>query len=81
MAQELQFIELASGDWFYIIEDRDAPRDAWDWHEYATAHGPFPTLEAAQDHEYNSDSDTSGAEIVEFTGAIEASAQKLLPTE
>ena len=78
MAQELQFIETASGDWFYIIEDRDAPSDTWNWHDYATAHGPFPNLDAAQDHEYRSDSDTSGAEIVEWSGKLDPSAARLI---
>ena len=64
MAQELQFIEQAAGRWFYLLEDRGAPKDGWDWRESAKAFGPFQTLEAAQEHEYESKSDTSGAEIV-----------------
>ena len=43
MAQELQFIETDSGDWFYILEQPHAPKDVWDWHEfaYAYAHSPL----------------------------------------
>lgn len=63
MAQELVFAETDAG-WFYVLERRHAPKDAWDWTDDADAFGPFPTIEAAQDHEYRSDSDTSGAEIV-----------------
>jgi hypothetical protein len=76
MAQELHFIEVSAGEWFYVLEHKSAPKDAWDWMENADAFGPFPTLEAAQDHEYQSDSDTSGAEIV--TGIRNAEAQRLI---
>lgn len=38
------------GEWFYILEDWNAPKNAWDWHEYATAYGPFPTEAAANEH-------------------------------
>lgn len=38
------------GEWFYILEEWDAPKNSWDWHEYATAFGPFPTEDAAQEH-------------------------------
>jgi hypothetical protein len=67
MAQELQFVETEPGKWFYLLEDWNAPKETWDWHEYAQAFGPFASLEAACDHETRSDSDTSGAEIVEHS--------------
>lgn len=66
MAQELIFAQNSDMQWFYIIEQRTAPKDAWDWQEYADCFGPFETLEEAQDHEYRSDSDTSGAEIIPY---------------
>lgn len=78
MSQELQFIETASGEWFYILEQPHAPKDVWDWHDYADAYGPFPTYEAAAEHEYHSDSDTSGSEIVEFNERVPDSAQRLI---
>lgn len=80
MAQELQFIEAEAGKWFYVLEDRHAPKDTWDWMEFADAFGPFPSLEAAQDHEYESSSDTSGCEIVDITRShtISAQARKLI---
>ena len=66
MAQELHFYETASGDWFYILERQHAPKDMWDWMEFADAFGPFPTYEAAARHEYESPSDTSGSTVVEY---------------
>jgi len=79
MSQELQFVEVEGGDWFYILEERGAPKDAWDWMDYAEAFGPFKTYEEACDHEYRSRSDTSGSEIVTFaSGRVSASALTLI---
>ena len=66
MSQALIFVEAADGQWFYILENEGAPKDAWDWIEFSQCFGPFPTLEDAQDDEYRSDSDTSGAEVLHF---------------
>ena len=52
-----QLIEPAAGEWYYVLEDSGAPKNSWDWREYATATGPFPTEEACarylSDHEAN----------------------------
>lgn len=37
-------------EWFYLLEDWDSPRGAWDWTEHATAYGPFKTFDAAHAH-------------------------------
>lgn len=47
---ECRFIEIRKNAWFYLLEDGDAPKNAWDWREYATACGPFPSMDAT--HEY-----------------------------
>lgn len=50
---ECEFVCLAAKpvpEWFYILERWDSPKGAWDWHEYAEGYGPFPTLEAAEEH-------------------------------
>lgn len=36
--------------WFYLLEDSDTPKNAFDWRENARAYGPFPSEEAADDH-------------------------------
>lgn len=66
MGQELHFVERANGKWFYLLERRDAPKDAWDWLDYAEVFGPFASYEEAAEHEYRSDSDTSGATVIHF---------------
>jgi hypothetical protein len=38
------------GEWFYLLEDSDAPKNSWDWREYATCYGPFSSEAAARDH-------------------------------
>ncbi len=51
--RELEFVEIEAGKWFYLLEDRMAPKDSWDWREFATGYGPFATYEEAQHHQYD----------------------------
>ena len=37
-------------EWFYVLEDWNAPEEAFDWHDYATAYGPFESYEEANQH-------------------------------
>ncbi len=55
-----EFIEISPKTWYYILEDSDAPKNAWDWFEYASAHGPFITFEKAQDHLHKNNSNPGG---------------------
>ncbi|HSR22743.1 MAG TPA: hypothetical protein VLW53_04280 [Candidatus Eisenbacteria bacterium] len=47
---ECTFIEVKPGRWYYLLEDWDAPKGAFDWREYATAYGPFDTENEAAEH-------------------------------
>jgi len=47
---ECRFIEVKPGRWYYLLEDWDSPKGAFDWREYATAYGPFSTEDEAVDH-------------------------------
>lgn len=47
---ECQIIQVEQNKWFYLLQDWDCPRGAWDWREYATAYGPFPDSDAAHVH-------------------------------
>lgn len=40
----------AGGRWYYVLEHTNAPKNAWDWRENATAWGPFASSEAALEH-------------------------------
>lgn len=44
------FYEVEEGKHYYVLENWDAPKMAWDWREYATAYGPFPSDDAASEH-------------------------------
>lgn len=46
---ECEFFEREDG-WRYILQNYDCPVGAWDWREFATTYGPFPTLRVAQKH-------------------------------
>lgn len=45
-----ELIEAKPGEWYYLLEDRDAPKQTADWHEFATGYGPFATDEIAHAH-------------------------------
>ena len=63
---ECEFITITvndSVDWFYILEDHDAPKNSWDWHEYATAFGPFGSEEIANQHLCDNHANPGGAFI------------------
>ena len=44
------YIEVKPGEWWYVLEDYNAPKNAWDWREHATARGPFSSEDAADEH-------------------------------
>lgn len=56
------FIET-KGEWFYLLEDWDAPKMAWDWREYATAYGPFASDDEAHDHLRRHHANPGGANL------------------
>jgi hypothetical protein len=45
--REFIFIEKSKSEWFYILENMDAPVTAWNWLDYAEANGPFHSFEEA----------------------------------
>ena len=47
---ECRFYQVETQKWYYVLEDYDAPKNAWDWREHASAYGPFATLEKALQH-------------------------------
>lgn len=44
------FIEPKPGTWYYVLEHGFAPKNAWDWREYASCYGPFSSEDAAIEH-------------------------------
>jgi len=34
MSRECLFVEPKLGQWFYVLEESNAPKDAWDWREF-----------------------------------------------
>lgn len=62
------FIEYAPGDWYYLLENDDAPSGAFDWHEYATAYGPFPSTDAADDHLGDNHANPGGYTVATYDG-------------
>ena len=52
-----------AGEWFYILQDWSCPVGAWDWHEYATAFGPFDSYEQADAHLRANHANPGGASV------------------
>lgn len=49
-----------SDGWYYLLQDWDCPKNTWDWREYATAYGPFPTNENAVKHLHDNHANPGG---------------------
>lgn len=64
---ECEFIEFEPNKWYYILEDYDAPEDAWDWRMNATAYGPFRTEDNANEHLVSNHANPGGATIEEYS--------------
>jgi len=47
---ECDFFQWNEGEWYYLLEDYNAPKNAWDWREHASCYGPFKSEEAAEKH-------------------------------
>lgn len=45
-----EIVEVKPGEWYYLLEDGSAPKQTWDWREFATGYGPFATDEIAHAH-------------------------------
>jgi hypothetical protein len=44
---ECEIIEHTPNLWYCVLQNWDCPVGAWDWREYATAYGPFPSPDEA----------------------------------
>lgn len=44
---ECEIVGLDNGQWFWVLEDYNAPKNAWDWREYASCGGPYSTADRA----------------------------------
>jgi hypothetical protein len=67
------FIETEPGVWYYLLEDRNAPKNAWDWREFATAYGPFGGVELAQEHLREEHANPGGWQVLPYTPEQELS--------
>lgn len=47
---ECVFFEPEPAKWYYALQDDTCPVGAWDWREYASCYGPFPSKESADRH-------------------------------
>ncbi len=71
---ECHIIEPEPSKWYYVLEDGNAPKNAWDWREYATATGPFSTEQEAQDHLAKHESNPGGLSIIPNADFVKTNA-------
>ncbi|MFJ8158513.1 hypothetical protein [Streptomyces sp. NPDC094468] len=69
-----EVIEVEPGKWFYILEETDAPRNSWDWREYASASGPFTSQESAEQHLADHHANPGGHEICRYVPGFQPDA-------
>jgi len=48
--QECAIVEYRPDRWYLVLENIGAPKQSWDWREYAAAYGPFSTPEKADEY-------------------------------
>ena len=63
---ECFFIEVEKDEWYYILEDYDSPKNAWNWLDYATAYGSFTSFDKAHNHLSDSHPNPGGYSKMEF---------------
>ena len=63
------------GKWFYLLEDQDAPKNAWDWREHSRAYGPFTSEEAADQHLSDNHANPGGTQTI---GAVDLATDDVL---
>jgi hypothetical protein len=60
---ECQFIEVKPNEWWYLLEEYNAPKNSWDWREFAEAYGPFSSEDEAGEHLSKNHANPGGREI------------------
>lgn len=60
------FTEVQPNEWYYVLEQMDAPKNAWDWREYATAYGPFNTMDQAKNHLHRNHPNPGGYSVHDY---------------
>ena len=66
---ECVFYQVGDREWFYVLENSDAPKNAFDWREYATAYGPFVDEATAERHLDRHHANPGGSHTEDLRGA------------
>ena len=61
---ECLFLEKNDGEWYYILENWNAPKHAWDWLDYATAYGPFNSEAKAREDLSTNHANPGGSSMI-----------------
>ena len=68
---ECAFIEVKPNRWYYLLEQGSAPKQSWDWREYADAYGLFDSYEEAREHLSDNHANPGGHFITRYEEGFE----------
>jgi hypothetical protein len=76
---ECVFYEIeAKGEHFYILQNWDCPKGAYNWMEYAKAYGPFKSFDAADQHLSDNHANPGGFWRRKYTEGSSETVDRLL---
>lgn len=62
-----EFYEMADGEWYYVLEEWNAPKMAFNWREFAECYGPFTTQDEARQHLHDHHANPGGSMTIRYT--------------
>lgn len=66
-----ELIQTEADKWYYVLEDYNAPKNAWDWRKNASACGPFKTKDAAKEHLHDNHANPGGNSTYNLPEGVE----------
>lgn len=78
---ECLFVQIKADEWFYVLEDYSAPKNAYNWMDHATAYGPFKTEDEANKHLRDNHANPGGScteELIEGVAERDLSGDDVL---
>ena len=70
--QNCQFVEAKPGNWYLILELFNAPKNAWDWRDWASCYGPFSSALATRTYLDQNFANPGGSDTIPYTANLES---------
>ena len=66
------YVEIERDKWYWVLERSNAPKNSWDWRDYADCCGPFESKDAANEHLHENNSNPGGCEVERLVDGMES---------